>query len=294
MLDFRIETFLYVCKHLNYTKAAEELNITQPGVSQHIKYLEAYYGDKLFRYTNKKLSLTRAGMELRDAMISAKHDNMHLKNTIKERADGTKRIKFGATLTVGEFLLPLKIRDYIKRNPKTQIDFTIANTKELLTLLEDGKIDFAMVEGYFRKNGYEYRTISNEKYVLVCGNEYPLERVEEFEELFEHNLLVREDGSGTKEILERYLSEHGYAVSDFSSISAINNIQIIKQLLESSCGISFVYEIAVKKELEEGKLRVVPIAGFDLQHEFNYIWRKNSVFCEYYERLYSSLFGGDE
>ena len=294
MLDFRIETFLCVCKHMNYTKAAKELSITQPGVSQHIKYLEDYYGDKLFGYTNKKLTLTQAGLDLRDTMISVKHDNVHLQNKIKERVEGVNSIKFGATLTIGDFLLPLKISDYIQRNPNTQIDFTIANTKELLTLLEDGKIDFAIVEGYFQKSGYEYRTISNEKYILVCGNDYPLEQVGDFKELFYHNLLVREDGSGTKEILERYLSDYGYTFSDFSSTSVISSIHAIKQLLENGYGISFMYEIAVKKELEEGRLKAVTIADFDLYHEFNYIWRKNSAFYEYYQTLFSSLFDADK
>jgi len=294
MLDFRIETFLCVCKHLNYTKAANELNITQPGVSQHIKYLENYYGDKLFCYSNKKLNLTRAGLDLRDAMISLKHDNVHLQNKIKERVEGFNSIKFGATLTIGDFLLPLKISNYIQRNPHTQIDFTIANTKELLTLLEDGKIDFAIVEGYFQKSGYEYRTISSEKYILVCGTDYPLGQVEDFKELFCHNLLLREDGSGTKEILERYLADHGYTFSDFSSTSIISSIHAIKQLVENGQGISFMYEIAAKKELEEGRLKVVAIADFDVCHEFNYIWRKNSAFYEYYQTLFTSLFDADK
>ncbi|MDF2472778.1 MAG: LysR family transcriptional regulator [Anaerocolumna sp.] len=289
MLDYRIETFLCVCKHMNYTKAADELKITQPGVSQHIKYLENYYGDKLFFYSNKKLTLTHTGLELRDAMISVNNDNMHLKNVIKERTTGNKLIKFGATLTIGEFFLPTKISDFLRNNPQTLIDFTIGNTKELLDLLEDGKIDFAMVEGYFKKSGYESRVISNEKYVLVCANDYPLEKVDNFKELFMHKLLLREEGSGTKEILERYLSNHGYAFSDFTSVSIINSIHVIKQLVESGYGISFLYEIAVIKELKEGKLRVVPIAEFDLYHEFNYIWRKNSAFSEFYQTIYHSL-----
>lgn len=293
MLDFRIETFLCVCKHMNYTKAAKELNITQPGVSQHIKYLEDYYGDRLFLYTNKKLTLTQAGLDLRTTMISVKHDNMHLQNIIKERVKGGSSIKFGATRTIGDFLLPLKISHYIKKNPHTKIDFTIANTKELLTLLEDWKIDFAIVEGCFQKSGYEYRTISREKYILVCGNDYPLEQVEKLEELFCHNLLLREDGSGTKEILERYLSDFGYTFSDFSSTSVISSIHVIKQLLEHGHGISFMYETAVKKELEEGRLRSVKIANFDLYHEFNFIWRKSSAFYEYYHALFSSMFEED-
>lgn len=88
---------------MNYTKVAKELSITQPGVSQHIKHLEDYYGDKLFGYTNKKLTLTQAGLDLRDTMISVKHDNVHIQNKIKERVEGINLIKFGASLTIGVF-----------------------------------------------------------------------------------------------------------------------------------------------------------------------------------------------
>ena len=289
MLDFRIETFLCVCKYRSYTKAAIELKMTQPGVSQHIKYLENYYGDKLFCYSNRSLNLTKAGAELKEAMISVKHDNMHLKKKIMDRTTKLNSLKLGATLTIGEFIMPLKIADYIKKTPNAQIEFTIANTKELLTLLDDGVIDFAIVEGYFQKSEYEYITVSNEKYVLICAEDYPLKNISSFKDLFEHNLIVREDGSGTKEILERYLSDKGYSFSDFFSMSTIGSIQVIKKLVENKCGISFMYEIAVKKELKEGKIRTVNVPDFNMYHEFNFIWRKNSVFHEYYQSLYSSL-----
>lgn len=289
MLDFRIETFLCVCKHMNYTKAAVELNITQPGVSQHIKYLEDYYGDKLFHYSKKSLELTQAGIELRDAMISTKHDNILLKRTIQERATEMKTVRFGATLTIGEFMLPVKLIHYIKKNSKIQVDFVIANTKELLSLLEAGRIDFAIVEGYFQKSEYEFITVSKEPYSLVCGMDYRMDQVTSFQELFVHNLIVREDGSGTKEILERFLSDNGYSLSDFISTSTISSIHVIKQLLENNCGISFLYEIAVQKEIQEGLLRKIEIPNFPLYHEFNYIWRKNSVFKEYYQSLFSLM-----
>ena len=290
MLDFRIETFLCVCKYMSYTKAAEELRMTQPGVSQHIKYLENYYGGKLFTYKNRTLTLTEAGIVLRDAMISINHDNMHLKKTIKDHSTNINTIKFGATLTIGEFMLPLKIIDYLKENVNTQIEFVIEDTKELLTLLEDGIIDFAIVEGYFQKSEYESIIVSNEEYVLVCGKDYPLEDTITIEELLTHKLIVRENGSGTKEVLERYLSEKGYSFSDFANLSTINSIHVIKQLVEQGCGISFLYEIAVRKEIEEGKLRKIKIPEFNIHHEFNYIWRKNSVFDEYYRSLFSSIY----
>lgn len=293
MLDFRIETFLCVCKYMSYTKAAEELGMTQPGVSQHIRYLEEYYDAKLFNYSNRRLNMTQAGTELREAMIAIRHDNAHLKKEIHDRASNENSLKLGATLTIGEFMMPEKIAKYIKNYPNTRVEFTIANTKELLNLLDDGQIDLAIVEGYFQKSEYEYITISKEKYILICGTEYPVEQVDRLDEIFDHHLIVREDGSGTKEILERYLSERGYVISDFSNVSTIGSIHVIKKLVEENCGISFLYEIAVKKELEEGRIRSVPVAGSELSHEFNFIWRKNSVFRSYYQSLYDTLMLGN-
>ena len=286
MLDFRIETFLCVCKYMNYTKAAAELNITQPGVSQHIKYLENYYGDKLFCYSNKSLELTQAGVQLRDSMISIKRDNILLKRMIGERAESIRSIRFGATLTIGEFMLPENLSNFIRKNKNVHVDFKIADTRELLDLLDAGSIDFAIIEGYFQKSQYDFMTVSKEPYILVCGKDYPIGDHTGLDELFKNNLIAREDGSGTKEILERYLLDKGYSIDDFKSSLTVSSIHVIKHLLGNNCGISFLYETAVRKELEDGGLRKIEIPDFPLYHEFNYIWRRNSVFKEYYQSLF--------
>ena len=286
MLDFRIETFLCVCKYMNYTKAAAELNITQPGVSQHIKYLENYYGDKLFCYSNKSLELTQAGVQLRDSMISIKRDNILLKRMIGERAESIRSIRFGATLTIGEFMLPENLSNFIRKNKNVHVDFKIADTRELLDLLDAGSIDFAIIEGYFQKSQYDFMTVSKEPYILVCGKDYPIGAHTGLDELFKHNLIAREDGSGTKEILERYLLDKGYSIDDFKSSLTVSSIHVIKHLLRDNCGISFLYETAVRRELGDGILRKIEIPDFPLYHEFNYIWRRNSVFKEYYQSLF--------
>jgi DNA-binding transcriptional LysR family regulator len=198
-------------------------------------------------------------------------------------------LKFGATLTTGEFMMPSKVADYIKKVANTQIEFIIANTKKLLRLLDDGDIDFAIVEGYFQKSEYEYMTISKEKYVLICGQNYPLKEVVSLDGLFSHPLIIREEGSGTREILERYLQDKGYSFSDFRSIATIGSIHVIKKLVENNCGMSFIYEIAVEKEIKEGRLRTISVEDFDMYHEFNFIWRKNSVFNDFYRSLYADL-----
>lgn len=289
MLDFRIETFLCVCRHMNYTKAAEELRITQPGVSQHIRCLEEYYGTALFSYSGRALSLTPAGEALKTAMLSVKHDILHLKSGMAEMTEAKISLLFGATLTIGEFFLPRRVARYMLGNPSVNIGMTVGNTKDLLKLLDEGKIDFALLEGYFPRNEYESRLISEENYIAVCGRDYPLGNIKEFSDLFESRLLIRESGSGTREVLKHYLSEHGYSVSDFREISEVNNICALKQMAAAGCGISFIYEIAVREELERGVLKRVELPGWPLSHEFRFVWRKDSIYQDFYEKMYEEI-----
>ena len=291
MLDFRVETFLCVCRHMNYTKAAEELRITQPGVSQHIRYLEDYYGTRLFHYSGRALSLTPAGEALKSAMLSVKHDILHLKSDMANLAAQEVFLLFGATLTIGEFFLPQRMTRYMRENPSANIGLTVGNTKDLLKQLDEGKIDFALLEGYFPKHEYETRLISKENYIAVCGSGYPMGEIKDFSDLFKNRLLIRESGSGTREVLHHYLSEHGYSVSDFKEMSEINNIHALKQLVAGGCGVSFLYEIAVREELDKGILKQVDIPGWELTHEFQFVWRKDSIYQEYYENMYEEICG---
>ena len=100
LLDFRMETLIAVCKYMNFTKAAKELNITQPAVSKHIKFIEEVYGITLFEYEGKKMSLTKDGKILLEAVITMKNDETSLKEAFKERKLGKRKLRFGVTRTI--------------------------------------------------------------------------------------------------------------------------------------------------------------------------------------------------
>lgn len=285
MLDFRINTFLCVCKHLSYTKAAEELCITQPAVSQHIRFLEDYYGGKLFTYQNRQLELTEAGKALKNAMLSIKHDTIHLKSEIAEAESSIRELRFGATLSIGEFLLPNLLASYLKKHPGIRIHFRLENTGSLLSALDEGSIDFAFIEGNFNKTSYESILVRNDRFIAVCGRDYPLEAAVSLTELFLHPLLLREDGSGTRQILEHALQQAGYAVQSFASVNEINHPHVILHLLSKGCGVSFMYETAARGAIQEGLLKELAVPGLALTHELNFIWRKNSIYDDYYKQL---------
>lgn len=289
MLDFRIETFLCVCKYMNFTKAAVTLNITQPAVSQHIHYLEEEYEAKLFEYKNRKLSLTPAGEELFRASQTMQHDDRILARRMKHVGRAKRTISFGATLTVGEFMLTPRIAAYLEANPQADLKMVIRNTHELLEMIDNGLIDFAMIEGYFPRSEYGYRIYSREAYAALCKKGYPFKcghTPAAIQELLAETLLIREEGSGTREILERFLAGCNLSLTDFRHTVEINSLHVIKQLVLAGSGITFVYQIAARDELLDGSLEMIPLPGLDNQHELSFVWRKNSIYKEEYDRLF--------
>ncbi len=290
MLDYRLETFICVSKHLNFTKAAEELNITQPAVSQHIKFIEESYGIKLFHYAKKRLQLTEEGRLLLNSVTTMKHDEIYLRERLLKLQHEQSQITFGCTLTASEYIIPQQLSDYVRTNNTTNVKMIVANTQVLLDKINSGEIDFAFVEGYFNKNEYDYFTYSKENYIAVCGKDYSFQQpIECFEDLVKEKIIVREKGSGTRDILEKYAEEKNMNIKDFKSVIEIGNINTIKHFIKQNLGISFLYEIAVKKELANNEMKKIRLSDMQFTHDITFIYRKNSIFKQYYTDLFNQL-----
>ena len=290
MLDFRMETFLTVCQCMNFTRASEKLNITQPAVSQHIHFLEKHYNTKLFRYEGKKLKLTGAGEILRNASLTMMHDEISMQNQM-QKTDEETELRFGATRTVGDVLMGRILERYLREYPDAKICMIVDNTQELLRKLDEGAIDFALVEGFFQKNEYDHQKYSDENYIAVCAPDYTFNSDKittdvSVENLFHERLLVREEGSGTREVLERCLDAQNFSIHDFDKVMEVGSLQTIKELTKAGCGITFLYETAVQDELKEGTLKRIPLKSFEISHEFNFIWRRGSIYADRYMEIF--------
>lgn len=289
MLDFRLYTFLTLSETLNYTKAAELLCITQPAVSQHIKYLEKEYACKLFYYNGKQLTLTNQGLFLAEKVRSMVADEKKIRDLLKQDHK-PQCLRFGATLTIGEFILPDKLSQYLHKHSDTSISMIVENTATLLHMLDNGDIGFAFIEGYFPKHSYDYKLFSQERYVAVKGKEYTLHNeVHSLKDLLQETLIVRESGSGTREILERSMQEINQSINAFAKVIEIGNVQGIKTLVKQNHGITFLYEAAIREEIEKGELEVIDLYDFHILHEFNYITLKNTVFKNQYDAFFEEM-----
>lgn len=296
MLDFRTDTFLTVCETMNFTEAAKRLHITQPAVSQHIRVLEKEYDTSLFIYHNKQLYLTPAGEILRKRLMTMKNDQMAIRNEIQNDVDKRESFSIGVTMTIGEYAIVDKIADFLIKHPEINLHIHYGNTMQLLGLLDAGILNLALVEGNYPKEKYGHKNYSLEDYVAVCASEHRFEvkKPETLSDLVRERLLVREPGSGTRNILEELLLARGMEIKDFKQYTEVENMHTIIGLLKRDCGISFMYKIAVIDELKAGTLKEIHLTDFKMQHDFDFIWEKGSIYTGKYLDICEELLLGEQ
>ena len=272
MLDFRMLTFLAVCEHLSFTKAAQHLNLTQPAVSQHIQTLQQRYGKQLFVMEGRQLKLTDEGKRLYDFARSLQVDIHRFTKDFLEEAQ-QETVQFGATLTIGEFTLPSILYNLMQDRPYRRLSMHVDNTENLLAMIDSGTIDFAFIEGAFDKQRYGYRLFSHQRFIAI-GSHACLERHPNpsMQQLLKERLLVREKGSGTRAVLEQILAQRGLKVESFLHADVVGNLNVIKTLVEQDVGISFMYEAAAKDVLESHGVEELSIQGWQVVREFNFVY----------------------
>ncbi len=279
MLDFRIRTFLAVCQTLNYTRAAEKLSLTQPAVSQHIAYLEKSYGVKLFAYAGKKLALTPEGELLRSCAEGVEHEARLLERALSQMENAPETFSVGATLTAGEYILARPLARWLAAHPQANTRVVQGDTARLLDMVERGDLDFALIEGYFDKEDFDWTVLCSDKFVGVCSPGSALARQDtmKWEDLLDEHLIVREPGSGTRALLDHALRERNLAVGGFARVTEVESLNIIKLFVGEGLGISFMYEAAVRDELARGSLARIPLEGPCVTHEITFVCQKGGV-----------------
>ena len=267
MEDYRIQTFLTLCRLMNYRRTAETLSMTQPAVTQHIHYLEAAYGCKLFTYQNRILQKTEQCVALERHALSTLYNERTFLQRLRQPQ--TLSLSVGATKTIGDYMLEGKVLELLNRED-VRLNLIIDNTEHLLERLNALELDVLMIEGYMDKNLYGHRPIKEEELVGICAPEHPFaHRTVTMEDLLPQHILIREEGSGTLAVLESFLKAHGYTTSSFSRCSRISSFKLIESAVAANCGISFVYESVFHSSRRLASFRV---EGGPIRHEFNFVF----------------------
>ena len=283
MLDYRVLTFLTLYDEMNYRRTAQKLNMTQPGVTQHIHYLENYYGVKLFEYDGRTLSKTKQAEQLKRHFESVRAEEISLKEDFVQT--DKLHLRIGATKTIGEYVIVPEVSNFLQQDNHS-LDMIVDNTENLLAMLSRGELDFAVIEGVFDKERYPHQLFKKERFVGVCGKNHPFAgETVSLADIFRERLIVRERGSGTRRLLEQAITDRGYSLDSFHSCSSISNFSVICELAAKNGAITFAYEPIANSSVD---LATFTVEDMQIQGEFNFVYTNEKVASSKIEQFFSN------
>ncbi len=260
------EVFLVVVEHGSATKAAQVLHMTQSTVSRHLQALEEEFGGLLFDRSASGLTLTDLGQVLYPYTCDLLGCHARAKEELLRLRSRSGSLSVGATLSIGEYVLPRILGQFRKHNPLAEIRMRISNTAEVMDDLLHHRIDIGLVEGMIEPSAdFTVAQWTTDELILVCSPEHPFaKRVQiEIVELVEESLLCREEGSGTRQMTERALDNIGILPS-LAFVMELGSIQAIKSAIQAGLGIAFLSRLAVLEECQSGRLVEVAIEEFHI------------------------------
>ena len=277
MIDIRLKVFRSVALNLSFTKAAQELFISQPAISKHIQELESEFHTRLFDRMGNKISLTHAGQLLLDDCEPILKGYQKLDfdmNAIRKKYNGELRI--GASTTIAQYVLPEILADFINRYPNTSVSMLSGNSREIETALLSDRIDIGMVEGIISQPQLKYSTFMNDELVAIVNSKNQLCQKEEISlsELRELPVVLRERGSGTLDVIENSLQKHGMSLSDMNIVMYLDSTESIKQFVAHSDSIGIISVRSVSKEILRGDYKIIELQDTKLERQFRFVEKR--------------------
>lgn len=274
MADFRLKVFQCVARNLSFTKASQELFITQPAITKHIQELEIVYQTRLFERLGNKIILTKAGKLLLEhtELILEEYKKldyeMHL---LHNECSGELRL--GASTTIAQYVLPPILARFSEKFPQVTLSLLNGNSREVENALQEHRIDLGLVEGIIRQSNLKYSTFLKDELVAIVHTRSRLAKLDELsiEEFQKIPLVLRERGSGTLDVLETSLQVHNIKLSELNVRMYLGSTESIKLFLEHTDCMGIVSVRSIARELVAGHYKVIDITGLEMQREFLFV-----------------------
>jgi len=273
MVDFRLKVFQSVALNLSFTKASNELFITQQAISKHIKELESEYEVKLFNRIGNKITLTPAG----DILLAYTERITSLHNEIKfelsqlnGNPEGTLRI--GASSTISQYVIPAVLAKFNKRFPEIKLSLINGNTEAIEKRLLKNEIDIGIVEGKPSNADIRYSPFLNDELlVFTSAQNTILPNPVSNDEFLKLPLVLRERGSGTLEIIEKNLLQSEVSPKQLNVLLFLGSTEAIKSFIKTGNGVGIVSRFALEQELSNNIFRLINTSGLKFKRQFYFI-----------------------
>jgi DNA-binding transcriptional LysR family regulator len=266
-IDFRhLETFCRIADLKSFSKAADDLFLTQPTVSGHILSLEHSLSLRLFDRMGKEVRLTKAGeVFLRYALkiLTLRKD---LLNALSEFAQGIRgELSLGASTIPGEYFLPKLMGNFKEEHPHCAVSLKIADTREVVQYVLEGIVEFGMTGGKWNHSSLRYEKYGEDQIIVIGPPNHPLiaKKKVDLEGLLKEPWIIREEGSGTQMAVEKALRKEGKSLKQFNVVMEMGSTSSLKEGVKARLGLAFISQKAVEEELNQNRLSQIRVEGIE-------------------------------
>lgn len=276
MADRRLQVFATVARLLSFTKAAESLHMTQPAVTFQIRQLEEYFNTRLFDRTHNRITLTAAGELVKrysDQIIGMYNEMDNEVRTLTGDMQGPLLI--GASTTIGEYFIPGIVGTYQRTYPDVRIRLQVANTNGIIHMVENNEVDIGIVEGPISNKNLTREVIWEDELVLVCPVDHALSGRKNvtMSQILDFPFIIREEGSGTREVLENYLVKRKIDRDNINIIMEFGSPESIKSAVAADLGVSILSAATLEKELLLNSLSAIPLKP-PIKRSFSIVYQR--------------------
>ncbi len=277
MITQKLTTLLKVAETKNYSKAAEELNLTQPAISMHIKQLEEELNTKIFRRKNHNVELTPEGAIVVKYAIRVKNIYSNLLQSLKDEQLNIKRLTIGLTPSAESSIISRILAKYSLEKDNLHITIISDTIKNLYNKIKNFEIDVAFVDGKILDDHLNYILLDTDSLVLAVANNNPLskKKIISLDELKQEKLILRSESSGTTELFENQLKSFGESIDNFEVMMEIDNIAMIKDLVRNNYGVYILAKSTCLRDIEKNHFKIVSIENLSMIRELNIVYHKD-------------------
>lgn len=268
-----LKIFTTVADAGGMSKAAKELHITQPSISQAIAELEKYYGVKLFERLSQKIYLTKEG----ELMLSfSRHilDSFEQMEKAMNQAVEKSSLRIGCSVSVGTCLIEEILDEARERIPQCQISVVVANSSEIERAILTNEVDIGIVEGILKNKNLVITPVCEDELIVVCGRQHPLgrETIVTLDMLQGQDYASRESGSAERNQYEKLFEEAGLQLN---RVFCSTNTEAIKNAVIHGRGIAVFSRRMVKEEVARGEMLVIPVCDISVKRNIDLVMHKN-------------------
>lgn len=293
-------SFIKVVKHKSFSKAAEELYLTQPSISNNIQNLENELDTTLLDRKNKSISLTHSGEVLYRYAVELINMRNKAKMDISEQANKIEgKIEINASSIPEQYILPYIIKDFTQEYPLVTFSVNNKNSKEIVDDIFEARENFGIIGARYDSKSLEYINFYEDELVLAVPNNSKYKNIEALpiESLLTEKFIFRKEGSGTRLLVEESLSKEAVNLKELNIVSIIDNNEMIKKMIQLDLGVSFLSAISIENELKLKLIKALKVENLNLKRKFYFVYSKNrtlSPVVEVFKNFLSNWTGIDK